>query len=151
MIIDKRSTLADGVALNTGGAGTYAIGDVIDLENARDIGNGNDHLYVVARVSTTATSGGSATLNLQVVSDATSTIQTDGSATVHINMPVMAVADLSAGATIFVGRLPLEGNVYERYLGLLQITGTAAFTAGAVDVFMTTDAAAWKAYAEGQN
>jgi hypothetical protein len=151
MIIDKRTTLADSVALNTGGAGTYLIGDVIDLGQARDIGNGNDHLYVYARVSTTCTSAGSATLNLQVVSDAQAAVAVDGSATVHIDMPTKAVADLSANEVIFIGRLPLEGNVYERYIGLLQITGTAAFTAGAVEVFMTPQAYAWKAYQEGQN
>lgn len=152
MIIDSRTELADGTALNTGAAGTYLIGDQIDLGVAgRDIGNGSDHLYVYARISTTAVSAGSATLRLQLVSDAQAAIATDGSATVHIDTGQFDVADLSAGTVLFVGRLPQEGNAYERYLGLLQTTGTAAFTAGAVDMFMTPQPMAWKAYAEGQN
>ena len=151
MIIDTRTTLADGEDLNTGAAGTYLIGDQIDLTDARDIGNGSDHLYFVALVDTTVTSAGSATLQLKLVSDAQVAIATDGSATEHIVTDAFAVADLNAGTRVFVGRVPLEGQEYERYLGLLQVTGVAAFTAGAVDAFFTSQPDAWKAYPEGQN
>lgn len=151
MLIDTRTTFADGEDLNTGAAGTYLIGDQIDLSVQRDIGNGSDHLYFVALVDTTATSAGSATLQLKVVSDAQAAIATDGTATEHIITETFDVADLDAGTRIFVGRVPLEGPEYERYLGLLQVTGTAAFTAGAIDAFFTPQPDAWKAYAEGQN
>ena len=40
MILDERNEFADAVALNTGAAGSYLIGDQIDLGVARDIGNG---------------------------------------------------------------------------------------------------------------
>ena len=45
-----------------------------------------------------------------------------------------------------VTRLPAAS--YERYVGIQQITGTAAFTAGAIDAFLTMDPIAWKAYAD---
>ena len=150
MIIDTLNTFADGVALNTGGAATYFIGDVIDLEAARDIGNGSDHLYFVAMVDTTATSGGAATLQIKLVSDAQAAISTT-TATEHVVTETYALADLTAGKRLIAVRLPLESPVYERYLGILQVTGTAAFTAGAIDAFFTFQPDAWKAYAEGQN
>ena len=36
MITDKLATFADGVALNTGGAADYVIGDVIDASSTPD-------------------------------------------------------------------------------------------------------------------
>lgn len=144
MIMDEFNEFCDATALNTGAAGTYLIGDVIDLETAGiDLGAGED-LYVVARVATAATSGGSATLNLQLATDAQAAIATDGSATVHVQSDAIAVASLTQGADVLVTRLP--AGTYERYLGVLQVTGTAAFTAGNLDVFLTKDINAWKAY-----
>ena len=150
MITDKRTIFCDGVALDTGVAGTYLIGDVIDIEALRDLGQGTN-IYLVATVETTATSGGSATLQLKLSSDAQAAIATDGSATDHIVSAEFAVADLGAGKSLIAAALPLEGAAYERYIGVLQVTGTAAFTAGAVDVFLTPDVAKWKAYADGKN
>jgi hypothetical protein len=149
MIIDKLTEFCDGVALNTGGAATYLIGSQIDLTNVRDIGNGRP-IYLVAMVSTAATSGGSATLQLKLASDATAAVHVSTS-TEHLASPVFPVASLTAGKVLMVVPLPMEGNVYEQFLGILQVTGTAAFTAGAVDVFLTMNPAAWKAYAEGNN
>lgn len=145
MIMDEFNEFCDATALNTGAAGTYLIGDVIDLETAGiDLGAGED-LYLVARVATTATSGGSATLDLQLASDAQAAIATNGTATVHVQSGSKAVASLTAGTDVLVTRLP--AGEYERYLGILQVTGTAAFTGGALDVFLTKDINAWKAYA----
>lgn len=150
MIFDERTELCDATALNTGAAGTYNIGDVIDTQGqartntTRDLGTSSD-LYVVARVATQATSGGSATLTLRIVSDDTATPNTS-TASVHMVSPTIPVASLTAGATIMVQKLP--AGQYERYVGVQQITGTAAFTAGAVDVFLTDDPSLWTAYAD---
>ena len=149
MITDKLTTFCNGVALNTGAAGTYNIGDIIDLGDDRDIGNGVP-LYLVINVETTATSGGSATGQFRLVSDATSTISTT-TATVHVTSAAFAVADMTAGTNILTIVIPMEGNVYERYLALQQITGTAAFTAGAVDAFLTPTPKGWKTYPDGRN
>ena len=150
MITDKLTRFCTATALNTGAAGTYLVGDVVDMQAARDIGQGVP-IYLVVSVATTATSGGSATLQVQLASDAQEAIATDGSASVHAVSATFAVADMTAGTNVMKAIIPMEGVEYERYLGLLQITGGAAFTAGAIDAFLTPTPAGWKAYADGQN
>ena len=155
MILDDRLEFADATALNTGSAGTYNIGDVIDTHGptighnsgqniTRDLGNDSE-LYLVVRVATAATSGGSATLQVRLVSDDTATPSTTA-ATVHATSAAIPVASLTAGATVMVMRLP--SGSYERYVGVQQITGTAAFTGGALDAFLTSDPSNWRAYAD---
>ena len=56
------------------------------------------------------------------------------------------VASMTAGTTLMAIQLPQEGTAYERYIGIQQVTGTAAFTAGKVNAFLTEDVARWKAY-----
>lgn len=135
MITDKLTTFCDSLALNTGAAGDYALGDVIDLQDLRDIGNGTP-LYLVISVAVQATSGGSATLGFSLVSDAQNPV-TPASASVHLTTADFAVADLVAGKSIAQIAIPLEGIEYERYVGIVQHTKVAAFTAGAVDAFLT--------------
>lgn len=151
MILDERLEFCDAVALNTGAAGSYLLGDVIDLQLAAggDIGAG-EPLYLVIQVDTAATSGGSATADFKLASDAQAAIATDGSATVHASTGPIAVASLTAGRQ-FVFALPLQGNTYERYLGILQTTATAAFTAGKINAFLTLDQSGWRAYADAVN
>ena len=152
MILDERTEFADSTALNTGAAGTYNIGDVIDTQGTtigtanltRDLGS-VDPLWLVIRVAVAATSGGSATGQFRLVSDDSGTPSTT-TATVHYTSAAIPVASLTAGATIAVVQLP--SGSYERYLGIQQITGTAAFTAGAIDAFLTNDPAIWRAYAD---
>lgn len=143
MILDKRTEFADAVALNTGAAGSYLIGDVVDLgAAARDIGAG-EALYLVITVDTAATSGGSATGQFNLVTDDNASLS---SPAVIVSSKAWAVADMTAGKTLLAVELPLEGTTYERYLGIQQVTGTAAFTAGKVNAFLTTEVARWKAY-----
>ena len=149
MITDKLNTFALNTAMNTGGAGSYLIGDVIDMQNLRDLGQGNP-LYLVIQVSTAATSGGSATASFSLVSDAQAAIAVNGTATVHVTSPVIPVASLTLGRSILVVALPMEGNTYERFVGILQTTAAAAFTGGTIDAFLTMDVAKWKAYADAE-
>ncbi len=155
MILDERLEFADATALNTGAAGTYNLGDVYDSQGptvghnsgqnlTRDLSLAQE-LFLVVRVTTTATSGGAATLQVRLVSDDTATPSTT-TATVHYTSAQFALASITAGATICVVRLP--SGAYERYIGIQQITGTAAFTAGAIDAFLTADPAVWQAYAD---
>lgn len=146
MILDERNEFCDATALNTGGAGSYLLGDVIDLGSTpttSDIGAGED-LWLVIQVDTTATSGGAATGRFILASDAAAAIATDGSASVHFDSGAIAVATLVAGYTIAAVRLP-QGT-YERYLGILQTTAVAAFTAGKINAFLTKNAPKWIAY-----
>lgn len=150
MILDERLEFCDAVALNTGGAGTYLLGDVIDLNPAHDPGMGGN-LWCVLQVDTTATSGGSATGQFSLASDAQAAIATDGSATVHWQSGAIAVAALVAKYVIGAFMLPAEGPTYERYLGILQTTAVAAFTAGKINAFLTKDYAKIKHYADASN
>lgn len=149
MIHDERTEFCDATALNTGAAGSYLLGDVIDLgATSQDIGTG-EPLFLVIQVDTAATSGGSATGNFKLVSDAQAAIATDGTATEHLASGAIAVASLTAGRTILMAALP--PGTYERYLGILQTTAVAAFTAGKINAFLTHDISKWTAYADATN
>lgn len=151
MILDERLEFCDATALNTGAAGSYLLGDVIDLQFAAggDIGAG-EPLYVVITIDTLPTSGGAATANFTLASDAQAAIATDGSATVHATTGARTIAQMAAG-TKFVFALPMEGPAYERYLGILQTTAVAAFTAGKINAFITLDPTGNKAYPDAVN
>jgi len=145
MILDERSEFCDATTLNAGAAGTYLLGNVINLnKTGLDLGQG-DPLWLVIQISTTAASAGSATATFKLASDAQAAIATDGTATIHLVSDTLAVANLTAGTVVLMA--PLPRSTYERYLGLLQVTGTAAFTAGKINAFLTTDPNGWKAYA----
>lgn len=148
MILDSRTEFCDAVALNTGAAGTYNVGDLIDTQVARNLGQ--KMIYLTILVQTTATSGGSATAQFQLVSDSTSTISTT-TQSVHFVSAAIPVATLVAGYKAVEVAIPLEGVAYERYLGIQQITAVAAFTAGKIDAFLSPGIAAWKSLPDGAN
>jgi len=156
MILDDFLEFAEDVSV-AAAAGTALIGDVVDLGSAaRDIGNG-DPLYLVIQTGSVEiiTAGAAGTLKFQLVSDAQAAIATDGSATVHYDTGTLVTDDAAAndskfnvGGLIAVVALPMEGNVYERYLGILAITATTTTTAGKINAFLTRDVAKWKAYTD---
>lgn len=145
MLLDARNEFADAVALNTGAAGTYLIGSQIDTGG--DGLNDVEEMYLVIQVDTTATSGGSATGQFHLVSDAQAAIATDGSATYHFSTKAIPVATLAAGYTVC--QIELPKGTYERYIGILQTTGTAAFTAGKVNAFLTNTPVTAKSFPDG--
>jgi hypothetical protein len=160
MIMDERTEFADAVSV-AAAAGTALIGDVIDLGAVhRDIGAGQP-VYLVITVDTEIiTAGAAGTLKFQLVSDAQAAIAVDGSATVHIDTGNFVTDDaaansaqLNAGGIIFMGPLPSEGQIYERFLGILAVTGTTTTTAGKINAFLTLDPGHFgqKSYPEGAN
>lgn len=139
MILDERTEFADDLSLNTGAAGTYNLGDQIDLgPNQRDIGVGNDVVLVI-QASADITAGSAGTLTLQLVSDSTPTPATDGTQTVHARTAafVTGATPIKAGTILATLPLPIEGGAWERYIGIQQVTGTAAITAGKINAFIT--------------
>jgi len=150
MYIDRYNEFCDGTALNTGAAGSYLVGNQIDLlQGGRDIGHGSEGLlYLVAQVSTAATSGGSATLQLQLRSDDAAAINVS-TGSLHASSAVHTVASMTAGKVLWITPLPMGD--YERYLGIVQVTGTAAFTAGNIDVFLTPNPQRWQAHADEES
>lgn len=150
MILDELTEFCDATALNTGGAASYLIGDVVDLGAGSKPLYDIEHLYLVITVDTTATSGGAATGQFHLASDAQAAIAVDGTATYHWSSSARTVASLVAGLVVAVVPLP-KLPIYERYLGILQTTAVAAFTAGKVNAFLTPDPSNWAAFADGTN
>lgn len=148
MILDTYNQFADATSV-AAAAGTALIGDVIDLGAASaDIGNGQP-LYLVIQTDTEIITGGAAgTIEFQLASDSTANLAT--SATVHFSTGSMVTDDaalndarLNAGGVIAAVALPM--GTYERYLGILCVTGTTTTTAGKINAFLTTDVAKWVA------
>lgn len=153
MIMDERTEFADAVSV-AAAAGTALIGDVIDLGAVqRDIGNGNPTWLVITVATEIITGGVAGTIEFILASDAQAAIATDGSATVHYRSRAFVTDDaaandpqLNAGGVPVCVAIPLEGPVYERYLGILVTTGTTTTTAGAINAFLTLDPKGWQAY-----
>jgi hypothetical protein len=151
MYMDERTEFADATALNTGAAGSYLVGDVVDLDPATVAPNttvdiGHSELFLVIQVDTAPTSGGAATAAFSLASDAQAAIAVDGSQTEHFRTKAFTIAQMTAGAILACVKLPLGD--YERYMGIVQTTAVAAFTAGKINAFLTADPAKWKAYAD---
>lgn len=146
MILDDYLEFADAVSV-AAAAGTALIGDVIDLSSIhRDIGNGRQTWLVISTDTEITTAAGAGTVKFQLVSDAQAAIAVDGSATVHVdtgtfvtNVAASNDPQLNAGGYIYIGALPLEGKVYERYLGILCITATTTTNAGKINAMLTFD------------
>jgi hypothetical protein len=157
MIMDEYLEFADAVSV-AGDAGTALIGDVIDMSVARDVGNSRP-LYLVIQTSTEIITGGTAgTIQFKLVSDAQVAIAVDGSATEHFATAAFVTDDanansaqLNAGGIIAMVALPMEGVVYEQFLGVLAVIGTTTVTAGAINAFLTLDPPNWTAVADASN
>lgn len=148
MILDERTEFLDATAVNTGGAGTYTLGDQIDLgaSQRRDLG-GDQALYVVVQVATGLV-GTTGTIQFQLVSADDAALSTN--AIVHLQSAAFATTASSATTTLTPGTVLLAVQIprdfYRRYLGIRQVTATAATSAGAVDAFLVEDVAAWRSY-----
>lgn len=157
MFMDERLEFADAVSV-AAAAGTALIGDVIDLQVARDVGNGEPLYLVITTDTEIITAGSAGTLKFQLVSDAQAAIATNGTASVHFDTGTFVTDDaavnaaqFNAGGVIACVPIPVEGRVYERYLGILAVTATTTTTAGAINAFLTLDPKGWKSYADGTN
>lgn len=149
MVIDTLVQFASATALDTGGTGVANVGNVVDLSVVRDIGRGLPPIYLVILVTTTVTSGGSATVSFRLVTDSSASISTS-TPVVHYASDAIAKATLVAGYELIVP-VPLESPAYKRYLGFQQNVATAALTAGNVSAFLVLDPNAWKAYTSAVN
>lgn len=153
MIMDDFLEFADAASV-AAAAGTALIGDVIDLSSVqRDVGLGEPTYLVITTDTEIITGGTAGTIKFQLVSDAQAAIAVDGSATVHWDSGTMVTDDaaandsrLNAGGIIACVALPAEGPEYERYLGLLCVTGTTTTTAGKINAFLTKDQFSRKVY-----
>jgi hypothetical protein len=140
MLLDSQEVFsaAQAVTLQQDNAST----NILDTGAAQDEGIGQS-VYLTVKCSTTATSGGSATVQpvLQTATDAAFTTPIDvliGTAT--------AVASVTAGTELLKAKLPTG---LKRYLRVVYRIGTAALTAGKFDAFLTNDVQAQQYGASG--
>ncbi len=148
MLMDQHALFCEDFVIPVG-TGKKLVGDVIDLEDLRDIGS-TDNIWIVAQVTEAITSAGAATVQALISSDAQAAISVDGTESQHLAGAVIAKANAIIGAVLLKAILPLEGVVtYERYLGLIIDVGTAALTAGKVTVFTTMHPPVIKNYPDG--
>lgn len=146
-LIDNNLFFANAEALSTAGTGTSKYGSAVDLQTAlMDQGEGIP-LWLVAFVHTAVTSGGSATLAIALTGADNAALTTNPEN--YYLSSTFALASLTpAGAHLFTVALP-KRQLYKRYLGLRQIIGTAALTAGKLNAYITTDPDNWRSYAQG--
>lgn len=151
MWLDKLAEFTNGnVLLNTGVAGVYNVGDVIDLgAGSLPIYNVND-LYLMILIGSAVTSAGAATVQFSLASYSSATLDVAGLQTIHWQSAAIPKATLVAGYKIAVVELP-RIPTYARYLGLQQTTAVAALTAGSVNAFLTPNPALWAPFADAIN
>lgn len=158
MIMDSRLEFADAVSV-AAVAGTALIGNVVDLGSVhRDIGEGQQMFLVISVDTEIITGGAAGTIQFVLASDAQAAIATDGSATSHYRSQLFVTDDsaandnqMNAGQFPVVVALPMEGAVYERYLGILAVIATTTVTAGKINAFLTLDPQSHALYKEGVN
>ncbi len=126
-MLDNSAKLATAQAVTS--VGDTASSNVYDAGNAEssDIGHAANGLYLNVNCDTTATSGGAATLQPVLQHSDDNSTFVDAAAG-----PVVALAGLTAGASLWKTKLPLGLN---RYTRVVFRVGTAALTAGAFSAF----------------
>lgn len=150
MIMDDNLEFADATSVGTPNNTTVNVGDVIDLDVARDLAGGSKPLWLVVIV-TTAIVGTTSTVRFKLVSDSVATPAVDGTQTEHITSDSIAEALLIVGFEFKVP-LPSEDPAYERFLGFqVEEDSGNVLTAGAVNAFLTHDARKYRTYADAIN
>ena len=147
MIMDSLLEFADSQSI-AAAASTILSTNVIDTQDARDIGNGQP-LYLVIQIDT-AVVGSSSTIQFRLRSDSTASIHATTS-TGHTDSGAIAEATLIIGYQLVIPLPPEGSNAYERYLGVQAIIGTATTTAGAYSAFLTFDPVGNKSYPDATN
>lgn len=156
MILDKLTEFCDDTAASlTAGASWQNIGNQIDISDLRDVGAGHP-IYLVVTVGTTGiNAAGAGAFAVRLASDDSATIHASTS-TVHVTSPSKVTSTtsgdaggaLAPGTVLLAVALPLEGDAYERFLGIQALVTTENTTAGTINAFLTLDFAKWKAYAD---
>lgn len=111
---------------DTASTNVYDVGSA----NSSDIGL-NDELWINVVCSTTATSGGSATVQAVLQDSADNSTFAD-----VLAGPALAVANVTQGAVLLQACPPLG---LRRYTRIVYRVGTAALTAGKFDAFISMD------------
>lgn len=140
MILDSQEQFS--VAQAVTATGDTASTNILDTLAAQDEGIG-EPMWFTAMCTTTATSGGSATVQavLQTAIDSAFTTPIDA-----LIGPAVAVASVTAKTLLLQARLPTG---LKRYLRAVWRIGTAVLTAGNFSAFLTKDVQAYQYGASG--
>lgn len=141
MILDERAEFCDATTA-TGTDASAIVGDVMDTGNfTKDHGASGEPIYLVIQVTTAYSGGTSVAFELR-----TSTLAalTGGTTTTLLSTSAIAVGTAVAGYTLVYA---LPSNTYQQYLGMWKVT-VGAVAAGAINAFLTKNAARWRAYSD---
>lgn len=142
MYVDKQLEFSDSQAVTASAVSTNVadLNPAFNYNSGVDIGTGED-VYLVIQTDVAATAAGAATVSVTLESSAAAGLT---SSTVHYTSPTWQLADLTAGKTLTMVKLP--SGTYLRYLGVRYNVSTGPLTAGAFSAFLVKDIAAWRAY-----
>jgi len=142
MYVDKQLEFSDSQAVTASAISTNVadLNPAFNYNSGVDIGTGED-VYLVIQTDVAATAAGAATVSVTLESSAAAGLT---SSTVHYTSPTWQLADLTAGKTLTMVKLP--SGTYLRYLGVRYNVSTGPLTAGAFSAFLVKDIAAWRAY-----
>ncbi len=150
MIVDALLALAGSITGNTvTGANMFASGatvtspNIVDLSQARDVGEGQD-LYARVEITTAYAAGTSVQFQAVVASD---TAISQNVAVVGAG-PVLLTANATAGTRVAFKLNPSLGALGQRYLAI-QAVNVGAMSAGAVYADIGMEIADYKVYASG--
>lgn len=139
---DAQVNTATAISTNVYDCATVRKGGGTDLAaNLRtDLGNGEDDLWLVVSVGVAFAGGTSLAVTFETADDAGLTTNS----TVLLTSGTIALANLTAGATLIQARIP--SALYRRYLGVrYTIVGTMS-GGGTVDAYLTTNPQANRIY-----
>ena len=149
MILDKRNAFAVAASAIQAASTTALIGDVIDLGLPGETPTSPKSAeYLIITVDTAFVSANNNTAQFKLVSDAQAALAVDGTASEHVLTSAQAAPATFPAGKKFVFPLPSPGVAYERFLGVLLVTGAGAsgITAGTFSAHLAIDAGEWKAY-----
>lgn len=140
MLLDSQEVFSTAQAVTA--TGDTASTNILDTGAAQDEGVG-ESVYLTVKCNTTATSGGSATVQavLQTATDAAFTTPVD-----VLSGPALAVASVTADTELLKAKLPIG---LDRYVRVAYRIGTAVLTAGKFDAFLSVGVQEQKYYASG--
>lgn len=157
MIIDSSLQFAGFGTSVAGSAGTSLIGSQIDLWQHEAVAPFDaPGLSLIITVGSAIVTGGSAgTLQFALASDNTAAISTTTSQILYLT-PKFATGStpIPAGTVLFACRVPTSIAVLpasRRFLGILEIIGTTAITAGAISAWLTGEPERYAATAIAAN
>ena len=133
-IQDYNTNFTQAGAISPTSTGTSEPGSVIDTLDAADWGMGNDWTWLI-NIITAFSTGSSPTLQFQLQGNPTDSTFTSGNVTVY-DTGTIAAATLIAGY-MFAFKYPRGYTV--RWLRMVQIVGTAAFTTGSYLSWLSND------------